>query len=108
VLNALANPACRGVVFEIAPGGPLHRNILDGISAVCRAGKDCFMLLPAQAGGPNYTQAISTTVNQLKRSPYYSRLHLVLACYNRYETQVGFLGGLNSVEGALNWCKRSA
>lgn len=107
VIDALNNPHCAGVVFERFAGTELEsEQLLEGIAAVCSRQKLCFMLLPPNLNAnKSYVHQIRTSVENLKKSPWYSQLHIVLACYPRKETDVTFLGGKHSVEGALKWIK---
>ena len=108
VLDALGNKNCGGVVFEVTAGGDLNGgDILSGIDAVCRQRKTCFLLLPPRANSTNYSSDIKRSLAQLKRSRWYHRLNIVLACYDKKATRIGFIGGSNSVEGALQYCLRN-
>lgn len=111
VLTALANPNCGGVVFELQAGLSFAAgNILNfdskgnesgAIDAICSRGKKCYLLLPPANNSANYSRDVLTSLDQLKKSKWYRKLILVLACYDRQKSNVTFLGGVNSVEGAL-------
>ena len=104
--SALACGDCGGIAFEIAAGSTsalASAKIIDGIAAIAKAGKQCFIKLPPRGNSTNYSADALATLRYLKaNSPYYKQLNIILAVYSRQDTHVTFIGGNNSVEGALN------
>ncbi|RYG95888.1 MAG: hypothetical protein EON58_13260 [Alphaproteobacteria bacterium] len=104
--NAVSTPSCRGVVWEISAGGSLAQgDILNGIDAVRRNGKDCFVLATPREGSTNYAYDLKKTLIQLKQSVWYNDLKIIIGCRRTPDADVPFIGGSNSVEGALKMLK---
>ena len=111
VRAAIKMSSVKGIVFELNPSAKNIRDnrITHGIREVLNAQKQAHILLPPWQNTVNYENDIADAIKELKRSPEYksSRLHIILACYDRVTNTVGFYGENNSVEAALNWCKRN-
>ena len=121
LLQGLRDPNVAGAVFEIvtnvnylkgkAPFTP-GRNIATGIRSVLAQNKDCFLLLsPGVYDTRTYATRVADVLNELKAQgvPFNdTRLWVVVACYERENSKIGFLKsnyGSNSVEAALERAK---
>lgn len=109
VRQNLKNKYCGGICFELKASAQWVNQIdlKRGISEVIRAGKRCFVILTPQHPSVNYKADVKSAITALKTSVHWTsdKLYIVLACYEKENTGIGFLGGDNSIEGALELFK---
>ncbi len=111
--EALDDPLCGGVIFEIKAQAEMaaERKIADGLKAVLAKGKKAYVLLAGNHPSENYSADVVAVYRQFVKEGVpmeNENVFLVLAAYNVSKTKLSFLGGENSVEGAIEALKRLA
>jgi hypothetical protein len=107
--QALADPNCSGVAFEVNPHLVPNLNLIQGIQDTLSAGKKSYLLVPPDVNA-SYPSYIGSVMQYLSQGPQLASpdLYLVLANYDRQNNGEGFLQadfGDRSIQSADNWLK---